>query len=227
MCFSLEADLVVGLSLLPVGVLALREVRHSREIPFAALPLLFALHQLVETVVWAGAEGTVSASVQNAAAHAYVIFALPVLPTLVPLAVLLLEPRGARLRVAPFVLLGLVVSAYFTVAVIDGPITVEMDPRALVYGVDLSNGFLWSVLYVVATVGPSVLSGYPSIVAFGLLNLLGLVVVGTLYVTAFTSLWCVYAACTSVLVLVHMHLRRRLPDEHRLRGHPLLSSLLA
>ena len=70
MCFSAEADLVVGVALLPVGVLALREVRHRRELPFAALPLLFALHQLVEVFVWRGAEGGVCPAVADTAAFA-------------------------------------------------------------------------------------------------------------------------------------------------------------
>ncbi len=221
MCFSTEADLIAGAVLLPVGALSLREVRCAREVPFAALPLLFALHQLIESLVWAGTEGQVSAGVQDAAATAYVLFALPVLPTLVPLAVLLLEPRHARLRVAPFVALGVAVSTYLTIAVLTGPIVVTAHPHALQYSVDLPYGAVVSVLYVVAVVGPSVLSGYPSIVAFGVLNFVGLAVVATLYLTAFASLWCVFAALTSGLVLLHMRLRRRLPDPHRLHGHPL------
>lgn len=222
MCFSPEADVVAGLVLLPVGVAALREVRHVREVPFASLPLLFALHQLVEALVWAGDSGTVSSCTQQAAASAYVLFALPVLPTLLPLAVMLLEPRGARLRVAPFVAIGLVVTSYMAFAVLDGPISIRIEPHAIVYGVGLENATLWTALYVVAVIGPSLLSGYPSIVAFGVLNLTGLGVVGFLYVSAFASLWCVFAAASSVLVLVHMRLRRRLPDPHRLRGEPLM-----
>ncbi len=220
MCFSAEADLVVGAALLPVGVLALREVRHRRELPFAALPLLLAGHQLVESLVWAGAEGAVPAGVQAAAALVYVLVALPLLPTLVPLAVLLLEPRGARARVAPFVGLGLVVSISLGVQVVRGPLEVRAEPHALVYDADLSHAWVWAALYVVAVVGPSLCSGYPSIVAFGLLNLGGLVVVGLLYVQAFESLWCVWAAATSLLVLVHLRLRRRLSDPHRLHGEP-------
>ena len=101
MCFSIEADLIVGVSLLPVGVLSLREVRHVREVPFASLPLLFALHQLVESLVWAGSTGAVCPSVQAGASLAYVLFALPVLPLLVPLAVLLaLGLAGSALAVA-------------------------------------------------------------------------------------------------------------------------------
>ncbi len=222
MCFSPEADLVAGVVLLPVGVAALREVRHVREVPFAALPLLFALHQLVESLVWFGDSGDVSMCTAQAATTAYVLFALPVLPLLVPLAVLLIEPRGARLRVAPFVALGAVVSGYMGWAVLDGPITVRAEAHALVYGVGMDDRVLWSLLYVVAVIGPSLLSGYPSIVWFGVLNLIGLVAVGTLYLSAFASLWCVFAAASSVLILVHMRLRRRLPDPHRLHGEPLV-----
>jgi hypothetical protein len=222
MCYSVEADLVTGVGLLPVGALALREVRCVREVPFAALPLLFAVHQLLEALVWAGVEGDVPARVQAAAALGYVLIALPVLPTLFPLAVLLLEPRGARLRVAPFVALGVVVSAYLATVVLDGEVSVHAHPHGLVYGTGLEHDALWTGLYIVSVIGPSLLSGHPSLVAFGLLNLIGLTAVGLLYAEAFLSMWCVWAALTSVLILVHMVLRRRLPDPHRLHGDPLV-----
>lgn len=223
MCFSAQADVTAGLLLLPVGLASLREVRRVREVPFAALPLLFALHQLIEAVVWAGAEGDVSAGVGKAAAVAYLTMALPVIPTLLPVAVLLLEPRALRVRVAPFVALGLVVSAYFVYALVTEPFEVIAHPHALEYDTGLSNGDFWAVLYILAVVGGSVLSGYRTIIAFGVLNLVGLTVVAYLYKEAFVSLWCVYAACTSVLVLTHMVRRRRLPDSDRLHGQSLAS----
>ena len=215
------ADLTAGVVLLPVGVFCLSEVRTLREVPFASLPLLFALHQLTEALVWHSASDVVSPGVQHAAAMAYVLFAFPVLPILVPLAVLLLEPKGRRQRVTPFVALGAVVAAYLLWAVLSGPLVVREEPHALVYDVGLTWGPMWAVLYVVAVIGPSVLSGYPSIVAFGLLNLVGLTVVAVVYVEAFASLWCVYAALTSALITVHMVLRRRLSDLHRLEGRAL------
>ena len=58
--------------------------------------------------------------------------------------------------------------------------------------------------------------------AFGVLNLVGLVVVAVLYYQAFASLWCIYAAVMSVLVLVHMVRRRQLPDPHGYHGVALL-----
>lgn len=224
MCFSAQADIVAGVALLPVAVLALREVRCRRELPFAALPLLFAMHQLIEAFVWAGVHGDVTHRVQAAATFGYLLIAFPLLPILLPVAVLLLEPQGRRARVAPFVVLGAVVAAYLGWAVLAHPISVVEHPHALEYVVGLDHGYLWSGLYVIAVIGPSVLSGYPSIVAFGFLNLLGLITAGVLYEEVFASLWCVYAAMLSVLVLVHMVRRRKLPDPHRLQGHTLTAA---
>lgn len=216
MCFSIEADVVAGLALVPVGVFSLREVKQWNEVPFAALPLLFAGHQLVEAIVWAGADGDVSQGAMHVATLVYLGFALVVLPTLVPLAVLLLEPRRARARVAPFTALGLVVSLALLRGMLTEQVVVVVHPHSLGYQTGVSNGALWSILYVVAVIGPAVLSGYRSIVAFGIVNLIGLSVFAVLYTQVFASVWCVYAAAASVLVAVHMFLRRRLTDADRL-----------
>jgi hypothetical protein len=220
-CFSVQADVVAGVVLLPMAAVSLREVRHVREVPFASLPLLFALHQLTEAVVWAAFDGyDVSESVWHTAVWLYVGFAMVVLPTLFPLSVLLLEPRGARRRVLPFVALGVLMSSVFAVEVLSAPMTVVAHPHALEYVTGLSHGRLLALGYVVAVIGPALLSGYRSVVAFGLVNLVGLVVVAVVYLDAFASLWCVYAALTSALVMVHMIRRRRLPDSDRLEGTP-------
>ena len=149
MCFSVEADVTAGLLLLPIGIATLREVRRARELPFASLPLLFALHQLVEALVWAGADGDVSSGVQHAAAVAYLIFALPVLPILVPLAVLMLEPQGLRQRVAPFVVLGAAVSTYFTFALLSAPVrvTVHLTPSSTTPGCTTAISGRWSTCW--------------------------------------------------------------------------------
>jgi energy-converting hydrogenase Eha subunit E len=141
-------------------------------------------------------------------------FALPLLPTLVPLSVVLLEPRAARPRVVPFVLLGAVVSSYLGAVLYTDPVGVVMQPHALQYQTGIDNGGMWVMLHIIAVIGPALSSGYRSIIAFGDLNLVGLALVAVLYVEAFASLWCVYAAAASVLVLVHMVRRRRLSDRH-------------
>jgi hypothetical protein len=225
MCFSPTADLAVGVALVPVAVLTLREVRRWREVPFAILPTVFAGHQLIEAAIWPGTP--VSPFVVHIAVLAYLFIAMPLLPTLVPLAILLLEPRGARLRVAPFVLLGVVVSTYLAAAVFTHPVAAVEHPHALEYQDGVQNTHFWAILYVLAVIGPALISGYPSIVAFGAVNLVSLVIVAVVYVDAFASLWCIAAAVASVLVLVHMLRRRRLPDPHRYHGVRALSAIPA
>ena len=109
-------------------------------------------------------------------------------------------------------------TTYLTSVVVSGSVQFEVHPHALVYRVGLDQPELWTTAYVVAVVGPSLASGYRSIVAFGAVNLVGLTAVAVFYVTAFASLWCVLAACSSVLVVVHLRRRRRLPDLVRLGG---------
>lgn len=222
-CFSRTADLVVGAALVPFAVAALREVRHSREVPFALLPAVFAVHQFVEAAIWPSA--TSDAFAIHLAVRTYLFIAMSLLPTLVPLSVLLLEPHGLRLRVAPFVILGGVVSAYLGYVVLGRPVKVVVHPHTLEYQQSVQHGIVWAVLYIIAVIGPALLSGYPSIVAFGALNLVGLVVVALVYIHAFASLWCIYAAAVSMLVLVHMIRRRRLPDAHRSLGGALHSAV--
>jgi hypothetical protein len=71
MCFSLTADLVVGIALLPIAALSLREVKHRRELLFALLPAVFAVHQLIEAAIWARQDGDISAGAAHLAVFAY------------------------------------------------------------------------------------------------------------------------------------------------------------
>ncbi len=217
----MTADLVVGTALVPVAVLSLREVRHRRELPFAALPAVFAVHQLLEVAVWAGLDGDVSAGIANLAMRAYLFIAWPLLPIYLPLALLMLEPRGFRLRVVPFVALGSVVSVYLAYVVLANPVEIIRHPYGLEYATVVQHPVVWAVLYIVAVIGPPLLSGYRSIFAFGVLNLVGLLLVAVFYAQEFASLWCIFAAVSSILILVHMIRRRRLSDAERLHGELL------
>ena len=52
MCFSASANFIGSVVLGAIGVVTLTEVKHRRELLFAAMPLLFALHQFTEGFVW-------------------------------------------------------------------------------------------------------------------------------------------------------------------------------
>ena len=52
MCFSAPASFIAGTALTSIGVAALRQTKTGSEIPFAMIPLLFGVQQLIEGVIW-------------------------------------------------------------------------------------------------------------------------------------------------------------------------------
>src|ERR1700733_7432037 len=103
MCFSAAANFVGSGVLGAVGVVTLTKVKHRRELLFASLPPLFAVHQFIEGFVWLGLDGTLSPAVTHRMGAAYMLYAQGLLPFLLPLGVLLFEPdRKSRRRMVPF-----------------------------------------------------------------------------------------------------------------------------
>jgi hypothetical protein len=200
-CFSPEADLLAGAVVSGVGVDALRHVRHRRYLPLALLPLLFGLHQVVEALAWWGTEGRVPVRVGEMAIWLYLAFAFLVVPPFVPWAVRAAEADEPRRRLLlPFVLLGAVVAAALLPGLLNGEAGGEVACRYIAYdsGVPYSGYLL--PFYVVATCGPMLLSGNRRFVLFGMANLLAVALLGGLLARGVISLWCVWAAATSVFI---------------------------
>ena len=204
MCFSAEADFAVAAVVAPVGVAALRAAPRPRALPLAALPLLLALHQVTEGVVWLGLEGSASAGLQDAATLTYLAFAQVVLPVLVPLSILLIEPdRGRRTWMAALLAVGAAVAARFTWILASNPIGAQALDNVIVYDTDWEFGYVVAAGYVLATCGPALIASSRTLRWFGVASLAGLLLASIVRYSAVTSIWCVYAALISVLVLVH------------------------
>jgi hypothetical protein len=201
MCFSAEADFVSGIAVGAVGVATLREVRDVRELPLAALPLAFALHQLTEGFVWLGLEGKISSSVGDAAMYSYVFYAWALLPFFAPLAVMLVEPERTRRRImAALVAVGACVGAYLLVAVATNPISAHIVGDSIDYRGVGDSGDVLTALYVLATCGTFLLSSQRRVVWFGVANVAAVAVIAWHQAQALTSLWCIWGAIVSVLI---------------------------
>ena len=210
MCFSATADFVAAGVIGSVGVATLTQVRTRRDVPFASLPLLFAAHQFTEGFVWLSLEGQLGRGAGDVAAYLYVLFAFGLLPLLVPAAILLIEPPGRRrMHMAPFVVVGAVTSTYLFWATATQPVRYEEVHHSIAYTAHAPLLGIAAVGYVLATVGAALLAGYRSIVAFGVANAVGLTAVLVVLAEAFASVWCVWAALTSCLVLLFFVRRNR------------------
>ncbi len=134
MCFSASANFIGSAVLGAIGVVTLTEVKHRRELLFAAMPLLFALHQFTEGFVWLGLDGRLPPIVTHDAAAAYILYAQGLLPFLLPLSVLLIEPTGGRQRrMLDFSLLGAGLTLYLLWGLIAYPLHVSAAGHGIVY----------------------------------------------------------------------------------------------
>jgi hypothetical protein len=203
-CFSPEADLVTGVAVGIVGIDALRHVTDKRELPLAALPMLFAVHQLVETFVWWGLDGQVSSSVWRSAMYIYLVIAY-LLPLVVPLAVLAVEPAPRRREVMTLCVgLGAAVTVVLLAALINGPVDAHNAGHRLAYTVGGGAGASIGVLYVIATCGALLASSSRPIVFFGLANLVAVTALILTTTGDYASLWCAWAAISSVAIALHL-----------------------
>ncbi|MGA9799216.1 MAG: DUF6629 family protein [Terriglobales bacterium] len=204
MCFSATANFVGSAVLGAVGVVTLTKVKHRREFLFAALPVLFAIHQFTEGFVWLGLDGILSPAVAHDMGAAFMLYAQGLLPFLLPLSVLLFEPdRKNRRRMLPFLVLGGATALYILWALTAFPLQLYVKGNSIVYINQATNNRAVAVLYVIATCGSLFFSQVRMMVVFGAANLIILLVVMEVKRYAFTSLWCAYAAIASVIILVY------------------------
>ena len=202
MCFSATANFVGSGVLGAIGVVTLTKVKHRRELLFAALPTLFAIHQFIEGFVWLGLDGILSPAVAHDMGAAFMLYAQGVLPFLMPLSVLLFEPNAkSRMRMLPFLVLGGATTLYSLWALTAYPLQLYVRGNSIVYINQATNHTAVAALYLIATCGSLFFSKIKMMVVFGAANLAILLVVMAVKRYAFTSLWCAYAAIASVIIL--------------------------
>jgi len=204
MCVSATVNFVGSGVLGAVGVVTLTKVKHRREMLFASLPILFAIHQFIEGFVWLGLDGILSPAVTHDMGAAFMLYAQGLLPFLLPLSVLLFEPGAkARRRMLPFLGIGSATTLYILWARTAYSTEIYVKGNSIVYMNQATNNTAVAVFYVIATCGTLFFSQVRAMVLFGAANLAILLVVMEVKRYAFTSLWCAYAAVASVIILAY------------------------
>ncbi len=204
MCFSATASFSAGIVLLSVGVLAVKSARGPREVPLAAIPLLFAIQQLIEGVVWLTFR--YEAPLLNAAmTHAYTFFSHVLWPVYVPAAVLLIEPAGwRRTTLWGIVAAGAAVAIYFMYMLVAFPVVSRATGQHIEY---VSPHFFAAAVmsgYLLSTAVSPMVSTYRWVKVFGMLALASFAVAYYFYARWFISVWCLFAAMLSLVLCVHL-----------------------
>ena len=113
---------------------------------------------------------------------------------------------------------GAFVALLLLAGVATGPVSAVDGGNHIAYGARLFQGGALTTVYIVVTLGCLLVSSHRYVVLFGLLNLLAVVVLAWLTVAGFVSLWCGWAAVTSVVIAHHLRTADRAASE----GHERL-----
>lgn len=211
MCFSASASFIAGTSLLAAGAFTVKKARRKAELPFAAMPLLFGVQQLIEGVIWLTFR--FEAPLLNPAmTFVYSVFSHVLWPPYVPFAVLLLEPaRWRRRALLACLAAGAASGLYLLVTLFRFPVVSRVVGNHIEYA--SPHFFIAAVMagYLAGTCLSLLFSSFTMVRAFGIAASLSFLAAYAFYAKWFISVWCFFAAVLSVIVALHFQSGRAAP----------------
>lgn len=198
MCFSATASFVAGGTLTAIGSVTLIQAKTKKELPFASVPFLFGIQQIIEGVVWLSFETPLLNTITT---YTFSIFSHVLWPILIPIAILLLEKDPSRRRMLSiFVFIGVFVGIYlFYFILIDG-ITTKIVDDSIVYTTTYLYALFILTGYILATCFSSFVSSHKIINVFGIVILVSFFIAGWFFTETLISVWCFFAAILSIIV---------------------------
>ncbi len=203
MCFSATASFVAGVSLSAIGIATIKKTKKRSEVPFAAIPLIFGLQQLVEGFVWLSFDWHNTALNYFATQFSY-IFSNVWWPIFLPAALILIETAKRRKKILfVFEAIGLFVGSYFLYFMAVAPVTSEVLNRCIVYRETSPYHFVLAALYPLATSFSCFVSSKKVVNILGLLILASFAIAYVFYSEALVSIWCFFAALLSIVIYLY------------------------
>ena len=199
MCFSAEASFLSGAALAISGGVMWRRTPRNELRWIAVIPLFFALQQIAEGVVWLHLHPWFERTVLSWSARTiYLLFAYVVWLVYLPLAMWRLERIQWRRWLCLFFCLGAIPGAIQNTI---GIVSAEWTPSVMCHSVDyLDTKPSDQITYGVVVFVPLLVSSLPQMRLYSITALLFYGLSYLFYLETFTSVWCFFAAVSSILI---------------------------
>jgi hypothetical protein len=214
MCFSASASFGAGVILTGIGAVSLKKIQGPSQIPFASIPLLFAVQQISEGILWLALRNDGSESLEKFCTYTFLFFAQVLWPSWVPFAMFKLEPPGKRKIILKILLgIGLLVSLFLGYCLLSYPVEARISERHITYLQDypIEHKPYLGILYILVTIAPSFISGIRWMSALGIAILISYIISQILYTNYVISVWCFFASVISITVLVILYQLNKTP----------------
>jgi len=207
MCFSAQSSFAAATVLTGIGFVSLRQVRKfPKYFMLASVPLIFALQQASEGIVWLTMNNPQYAWLHQLAGLLFIIIAQVIWPIFIPLSLLMLETQAYHKKVlSVFGVLGAMVSGYSAFSLIRSPMIITIACNSISYDFLHTPLSLQDTYLFIYTI-PVVMSFFISELKLGWVlgsSLLAALAISWIFKSAaLGSVWCFCAAILSVLVVV-------------------------
>ncbi len=208
MCFSSNASFGAGVVLSVIGVASIKKAQTSSQVFFASIPLIFAVQQITEGLLWLALPNPAYSTLQSVTTYIFLFFAQILWPIWVPLSILNLETNAKRRNVhKAFVAIGTIVSLYLGHCLISFPVQAKIIGYHISYGQEYPAGLsgYGALLYMIATIAPPFFSSTKRMWALGSTILISYIITAIFYTGYIVSVWCFFASVISIAVLAIMY----------------------
>ncbi|MFC1875630.1 DUF6629 family protein [Chloroflexota bacterium] len=203
MCFSAGASFTAGVVLSAVGVATQRKARKPTWRLFAGIPLLFGFQQFAEGVLWVTLRSGGHDWLQNAATYVFLIPALVIWPVMIPLSAWFIEEVKKRKKIlASLIVLGGIVSLFYAFCLTSYNVTPQIKSFHIQYVHEFPQTLVDIVylFYIASTVVPLFISSVRWMWLLGIMIAVSYLVTVIFFAQYLTSIWCFFAALSSVVV---------------------------
>jgi hypothetical protein len=203
MCFSSTASFAGGVIISAIGIAVVTKIHKPSQLLFACIPLFFGLQQFTEGVLWLTIPNPEYAAFQKMATYMFLVMADILWPTLIPLAILMMESNARKRKIIRILFItGLSVSIYYACCLLFLNVTPQIMGYHIMYNSDFPKLIAIPVfiLYLIATLTPLFISSIERTHMMGILMFFSCMVTAIFYTQYLTSVWCFFAALISGVI---------------------------
>jgi len=212
MCFSASASFGASVVLAGFGVATVKRIAKPSEMMFATIPLIFAVQQFFEGLVWVKFNNSDLFSLDTVPVYVFLFFAQVLWPFWVPLSFYFMEHNEKRKKTLMiFSIVGFIVALFHGYCMIFFPVSAVEMPYHIQYQpiVPLRRIFLLEAMYVATIIIPPFVSSVRRMNWLGFFSLASFLISVIYFRDEIVSVWCFFAAAISWFVFVVMRNLRR------------------
>ncbi len=204
MCFSAAASFGAASVISTIGIVSYKKANHTPYRLLAMIPIFFGIQQFSEGIVWLASTYDQFSGFLSLSTYGFIFFAWIVWPIYIPFALLRLEQNPLRKKILKvFWYGGIIVALLLIYVMLFYGVHSEILDCSIKYNfiVPISNRWLFVIFYLAATVISPLVSSVGKMWLLGVLNILTFLVTKIYFLEHTISVWCFFAAITSMLIL--------------------------